>query len=248
MILQSAIPYDVSPARPLPGVRPLTDDWLLVDDAYGAQMTEKARLIAQTPDAVHALDESARPAAEELLDRVLGSLPEGFHRDGERITRPDGVVVTLDRDAPLITLGHLVQEDLCLMQPLDGVHVLSGALLCFPARWRLADKFMRPLMAIHDPVPSYDENIAKRVQRLFDGLRTEQPLWRFNSLWDTDPTLFQPGPRAVRSEQAAREAPYFRSERQCLLRLPVTQAVVFSIHTYVVTRAAVSASGDAASH
>ena len=27
---------------------------------------------------------------------------------------------------------------------------------------------------------------------------------------------------------------YIRCERQCLLRLPVTRAVVFTIHTYVV--------------
>jgi len=31
-------------------------------------------------------------------------------------------------------------------------------------------------------------------------------------------------------------APYLRSERQSILRLPDTGAVVFSIHTYVVAR------------
>ncbi|SNR61298.1 heme-dependent oxidative N-demethylase family protein [Puniceibacterium sediminis] len=239
MILQTEIPYDVSHERRLPGVRPLEGDWLLVDDAYGAQMAERARLIARDSAAVHALDDSARPAAEELFDTVLTALPAGFVRDGARVTRPDGVSVTLDRSNPLITLGHLVQEDLCLMLPRDGVHVLAGAILCFPARWRLADKFMRPMVAIHDPVPSYDADIAKRVQRLFDGLQVGRPIWRFNTLWDDDPTLHQPGPRPERSSAAAQVAPYFRSERQCLLRLPLTRAVVFSIHTYVVERAVV---------
>ncbi len=246
MILQSRLPHDVHDERPLPGVRPLVGDWLLVDDAYAAQMAEKARLVAAMPTAVHQLDASARPAADELLDTVLASLPSGYLRHGDQVTRPDGASVTLDRDAPLLTLGRLVQEDLCLMLPRDGVHVLAGAILCFPARWRLADKFMRPLVAIHEPVPSYDADIARRVQRLFDGLQVGRPLWRFNTLWDNDPALFQPGPRAVRCETAAREAPYFRSERQCLLRLPVTRAVVFSIHTYVVARAVVTGPGAAA--
>ncbi|WP_146591268.1 heme-dependent oxidative N-demethylase family protein [Puniceibacterium confluentis] len=247
MILQSALPFDVSTPPALPGVRPLTEDWLLVDEAYGPQLAEKARLIARHQQAVHALDPRARPAAEELLDTVLEQLPNGFLRQGGHITRPDGVVIALDRQAPLITLGHLLQEDLCLLLPQDGVHVLVGALLCFPARWRLADKFLRPLVEIHAPVPSYDANIAKRVQRLFDGLQPGRPLWRFNTLWDWDPTLFQPGPRPGRPENAAQEAPFLRTERQCLLRLPLSRAVVFSIHTYVVPRAALSASDGSAS-
>ena len=33
--------------------------------------------------------------------------------------------------------------------------------MCFPAGWRLAEKAMRPLTAIHDPVPDYDADIAR---------------------------------------------------------------------------------------
>ena len=240
MILQSQLPYDARQERALPGVRPLEGDWLLVDDAYAAQMAERARLIEKDAAAVHALDESARAAAEELLDTVLAALPEGFVQDGGEVTRPDGVRVALDHSNPLITLGHLVPEDLCLMLPRDDVHVLAGAILCFPSGWRLAEKFNHPMVAIHDPVPSYDADIAKRVQRLFHGLQVGRPIWRFNRLWDSDPTLHKPGPRVPRPSNAAEVAPYFRSERQCLLRLPVSRAVVFSIHTYVVLRSVVS--------
>ena len=38
----------------------------------------------------------------------------------------------------------------------------------------------------------------------------------------------------------AGEAPFLRSERQCILRLPQSGAVVFSIHTYVLARADVA--------
>ena len=34
----------------------------------------------------------------------------------------------------------------------------------------------------------------------------------------------------------SREGPYYRTERQTLLRLPRTRAVVFAIHTYVLAR------------
>ena len=79
--------------------------------------------------------------------------------------------------------------------------------------------------------------MARRVQRLFDGVREGRPLWRFNALWYDDPTLFQPRPEnAPRAAIDRSKAPYFRSERQSLVRLPQTGAVVFSIHTYVVAR------------
>ena len=77
-------------------------------------------------------------------------------------------------------------------------------------------------------------DLARRVQRLFDALHPDRPLWRANALFYHDPALYQP-----RREDDPRPAPpgradYLRSERQSLLRLPETRAVVFSIHTWVV--------------
>uniref|UniRef100_UPI002E26F16C heme-dependent oxidative N-demethylase subunit alpha family protein n=1 Tax=Mesobaculum littorinae TaxID=2486419 RepID=UPI002E26F16C len=49
-----------------------------------------------------------------------------------------------------------------------------------------------------------------------------------------------PAHTEIRSRAEARpgaEAPYLRSERQGLLRLPESRAVVFTIHTYMVRRA-----------
>lgn len=245
MILQQNFPYDLATVRPLPNIGPVSlADWLLVDEAHAAQMAERERLLENDRAAVLQLDPEAFPAAEELLEMVLANLPEGFSREGEMVTRPDAVTVPLDRADPMGTLGRLVQEDLCLLEKRPGSdeHVLTGAVLCFPAGWRLAAKMMRPLTAIHIPIPEYDAGIAKRVQRLFDGVQPGRPLMRFNRLWQDDPALFQPGPRRDNGDRAdPATAPYFRSERQCLVRLPDTRAVVFSIHTYVLTRAAARA-------
>ncbi|SMX42192.1 heme-dependent oxidative N-demethylase family protein [Actibacterium lipolyticum] len=221
----------------LPGIQPLAfDDWLLIDDAYAAQMAERDRLIAGQPEAVHALAPTAHSAAAELLALVLNDLDrrDGFQCFKTSVIRPDGVRVPLDHDAPLLTLGRLVQEDLCILEPDGAEHALTGAILCFPASWMLAEKFMRPLMRIHAPVPQYDENIGPRVQRLFDGLKPGRVLWRANVHFYDDPTLFQPRAESAPRMAVTAPAPYIRSERQCLLRLPETGAVVFSIHTIVV--------------
>lgn len=267
-ILQSRLPVLpwMTPALwRLPGIQPLAPDaWIEVDDAYAAQMREKARLIAAHPTKVHAMSDASLPAAREVLDLVLQhlSVKTGFRVTPRSVIRPDGVEVALDRDAPLLTLGALVQEDICLLQKdgdttgantsdgntsdantsdggtsgantSDGEHMLTAALLCFPASWTLAEKIGRPLTAIHAPVRPYDDQMARRVQRLFDAIRPEQPLWRMNALLYADPTLHQPKSEAA-PRQRIGERPYLRSEKQCLLRLPVSGAVVFSIHTYVV--------------
>ncbi len=212
-------------------------DWLRVDEAYNAQMQRRLALLRDQRDDVLWMDAQVRGAAQEVLDQVLQLLPAlGFEVTAETTVCPDGRSVGIDRAAPLLTLGQLVQQDICLLQKRGAEHVLVGAILCFPASWRLAEKAGRPLIGIHEPVEEYDENLARRVQRLFDGVRVGRPLWRFNRLWYDDPELHQPrsanAPRRIQPNQQA--APYIRSERQCVVRMPVSDVVVFSIHTYVV--------------
>ena len=236
-ILQSKMPDDLraAAAARLPAMRPVAlADWLRVDDAYAAQLALKADLIATRRADVIAVRNGAGAALDELLGYVLAHLPDGFAVSGDAVTRPDGVTVALDLDDPLLTLSQIVQEDLCILEKRGDEHVLTAALLCFPSSWTLAQKIGKPLGAIHVPVAEYDENIARRVQRLFDGVQVGRPLWRANFLRYDDAALFQPrredDPRPVGGPDARFE----RSERQTVLRLPDTGAVVFSIHVSVV--------------
>lgn len=243
-ILQASLPFApwADPrTRRLPGILPLEPgDWLRADDAFAGQMAERDRLIAARPEVVHALSDRARPAAAELLDTVLEDLrgKPGYTVAAETVTRPDDVTVRLDRAEPLLTLGRLVQEDFCLLERAEGEdeHILTGAILCFPASWTLAEKFLRPLIGIHIPVAVYDADIARRVQRLFDAIRPGQGLWRANALLYNDAELHHPRTEAAPRVRPQGVAPYIRSERQSLTRLPRTNAVVFAIHTWVLRR------------
>lgn len=237
-ILQSSIPYDTSAHR-LPGVAPMDpQDWLIRDDAFAAQMALRDRLIAGQRAAVIGLQERARGAAGELLELVLDRLvqDEGYQVTSDSVRRPDGVEVAIDRDDPLGTAGRLVQQDFCLMDraPDEAEHVLTGAVLCFPAGWTLAEKLGRPMLRIHKPVVPYTPDLAKRVQRLFDGVQVGRPLWRFNALRYVDPSLHQPRSEGVPKYGEVEEQRYLRSERQSILRLPDSRTVVFGIHTFVV--------------
>ncbi len=236
-VLHPALPFApwADPrSRRLPGVMPLDmDDWLRVDEVYAGQMALRDALIAERETLVHTAMPGAEAAAAELWALVRGRLPGlGIMQVPGGWRRPDGVVVA--EGPPLLTLGRLLQNDFCLMQE-DGAgeHMLTGAILCFPAGWVLAEKLGRPMLRIHAPVVKYTDDVARRVQRLMDAVRPETPMWRMNAHLSRA-ALFNPlsedHPRALSGDAM----PYVRAERQCLIRLPQTRAVVFSIHTYLV--------------
>jgi hypothetical protein len=252
VILQERLfdaPWDDPSFRRLPGMRPVgADDWLLVDEVYARQMALRDRYLAERRDAVVAALPEARPAAAEMLDLTLATLARraDFAIGAEAVRRPDGVEVPVVREDPFGTVGRLLQEDVCLLEKRGEEHVLTGAILVFPSGWTLAQKIGRPLLRIHAPVAPYDADIARRVQRLFDGLRPGRPLMRANVLWHGQPTLHQPRREGEPKPHAAQGDGYLRSERQCLLRLPRTSAVIFTIHTCVVARESLNAGQRAA--
>jgi hypothetical protein len=241
-ILQDRLPlhpWETPATRRLPGIQPVEGrDWLRVDEAYGPQMALRDRLVAAQPEVVHALLPHARPAAEELYRTVLDwiAAEPGFTLCPTQATRPDGVTVALDPAQPLLTLGRLVQQDLCLMQSNGSEYDLTGAILCFPASWTLEQKLGRPMTGIHQPVEIYDDQLAARVHRLLSAIRPEQPLWRMNFFTYDSFHLHHPRVEGDWRRQPTGRS-YVRCERQTLLRLPETGAVLFAIHTIVVDAA-----------
>jgi len=237
LIFQKNIPYDTTYSK-LPGTRPISpDEWIICDDAFSQQMTLRDELIETKRDKVLAISDQANEAAVELskmaLEFSIKSL--GYQKSNNEVIRPDEVSIKIDLSDPMKFLGRLVQNDFCILQKVGEEHVLTAASLCFPASWSLEEKFLKPLIDIHTPVKEYDEEIAKRVQRLFDGLQVNRPVWRFNALYYEDPYLFQP--RSVnqpRKKPAPNQVNFFRSERQTLIKFPETMAIVFGIHTFVI--------------
>ena len=235
-ILQSRLPHapwaDPALSR-MPGMRPVEGHWIVVDDAYARQMDERARLMADRRGDVLAVLPGAEAALDELAAIVLGDLPGGFARAGDAVRRPDGRTVPTV-GAPLDVLGGLLQEDLLILEKHGDEHVLTAGLLCFPANWTLAEKIGRPLTRIHRPIAAYDDDVARRVQRLFDHVRPGRPMWRANVLAHATPALHHPRSESRPRDDVPLPPPFVRSERQTVLRLPLTGAVLFAVHTFVV--------------
>lgn len=229
-------PYADPRQRKRPGLAPMDPAaWIEIDAHYAEQMAYRDRLIAESRSVVFAETDGNLPAQRELLETLAAHLAavDGFDVSEKAIRRPDGVTVALDGEPPVLTAGRLVQEDFCIMERTEREeeYVLTSAILCFPSRWSLAEKIGRPLTAIHDPVPDYTDDLAKRVNRVFLGIKSGMPLWRANWTVHGFDELHQPS-----ADWRARESGdglYVRVERQTFVRLPRTQAVVFGIRTYI---------------
>ena len=250
-ICQSRLPFSpwaLPLTRKLPGVQPVSHGrWLFRDDAFAAQMAERDRLVEACPDDIIAQTHEAADAVDELVSLVLKILrrdagyapveaPSGAIA---AIRRPDGVEVPFNTRAPMTLLARLVQEDLLILQPGPrGQHVLSAAVLCFPASWTLSQKMGRPLGAIHGPVADYDRNMADRVQRIIDNMFPDAPLWRANWLRYNDPALHRPRPESAPRAFDPEQPWWLRVEYQTFHKLPRTGALVFGIHTFQVPRSA----------
>lgn len=221
------------PFRLTLGLRPLDPaDWLEVDRDREPDLAEKRRLLS-----------------ERFAD-VVATLPEGDSASAEVLAM---VVAHLDRHHgltavpepgchPVDAAGRSVSEDLCVLTRSPDGWRLVAASVCFPSRWRLADKIGRTVGAIHEPVPGY-ESIAAATDAFFDRLTVERPMWRTNWSILESPQLFQApaagpleeaGTGGRGSEGRVRDPGQLtmRVERQTLRRLPESGAAVFTIRTH----------------
>ncbi|HXQ51299.1 MAG TPA: DUF3445 domain-containing protein [Stellaceae bacterium] len=217
--------------------------WFEIDRDLASHLAEKRALLSSRHDEAFAARPDADAPAEELLALVADHLPrhhpETFRRDGTRLVNlATGEAWDLARPAlhPLDLCGRLVQEDYCLLL-CEGDHpVLVGASLCAPARWRLAEKLGRPLSAVHAHVPGYDATLERPVDRFFAQLRPGRLVWRLNWGIVDHPARFQPMRIASAGSiapESAGELLWLRVERQTLRKLPLSDAVVFTIRTHI---------------
>jgi Haem-dependent oxidative N-demethylase, alpha subunit-like len=235
-------------------------EWIELDERYAEEMALRRELLKRKRDEVFAATPGSDPARRETWDVLTAHLatqwPDWFARDGgvleNRLTDERWNLRDPGLD-PLEAAALLVQEDLCLIEPRSDGPVLIAGVVCFPSRWRLAEKIGRPLAAVHSPVPFYGERLARPVDRFMHVVKPGHICVRLNWSVLDDPALFQPRGKfrtdlnaGITAENAG-EALYVRVERQTLTRLPATSAVLFTIRVHVYPLARIAARPEIAS-
>ena len=232
-------PFDGSSKPFTIGLKPLDlADWIAVDDQLRAYLDEKDRVSQRAPDKVFAAETSSLDAQREVLEMLAAHLPARFPETYLTTGMAIDIVPAFRRVdllsplPPLLTAASLVQEDLVIMARGPDAWRLSAASLCFPSSWHLHEKFGRPLHEVHAPVPEFGEGTrhAGLIERIFDNLRPEQPVVRWNwSIHDDDALFHPPLGRPYDFDQGA----YLRLERQTLRKLPRTGAILFTIRIHL---------------
>lgn len=238
------LPFDDRPFRHRIGARPLDlPEWLEPGPTFAVEMAEKDRLLNERHGDVFAtLDERALDEGAEVVELVHHHMSTYFPNEFESRRS----FLSMPGLHPLDVAGRIAAEDFCLMAKRNDELVLTAASLCFPNRWRLAEKLGKTMLAIHEPVALYAEHIGPTTDSFLDRLRVDRPVWRTNWGLADDPALFQAtGHGNVDGPALPPEQLFLRVERQALIRLPITDAILFSIRTFVTALPeAVTASAD----
>jgi len=132
----------------------------------------------------------------------------------------------------VVAAARLVQEDLCVLVRSDAWR-LQAACVCFPSRWNSL-QLGTTLDDIHRPVPSYDVELSRPTNAFFERLKPSRSFWRLNWTLIDSPALHQPT-SARRSPHGDLADWFFRVERQTLRRLPLSDAIIFTIRNYVAS-------------
>jgi dimethylamine monooxygenase subunit A len=238
-------PYDGS-AKPFTiGLKPLDlSTWLEPDEFLVDYLTEKIRLYEAERSNVIVAEAGTEAAQAEVLATILAHTenvtPHLYRRAGYEIWIADSVVVPLDNTSlpQIATAGLLVQEDLVLMRQSTEGWRLVAASLCFPSAWNLLEKFGKPMASIHTPVPGFGPGTrnASLIDRMFDNLRVEQPVIRWNWSFYGDDKLYHPASdnrmKNRFGEGAITGKVFMRLERQTLRKLPASGDILFTIRIH----------------
>ena len=213
-------------AKP-PGLSPLNmDEWTVQHPDRDAQMARRGEIMRDHAEIAIGSGHEAEEPVLELLSMLKAHL--GM----------DPAITHLEEYCAWTAMAHMVPEDFCLMMPdpKSGEYKLVGAILCFPSRWLLSEKLGRAMTMIHEPVPEYDDALAKRVNRVFEIVDEDRPMVRINWLVHTEPELFLPLGRETKLNLPPPRSEgdlFLRTERQTLVRLPKSRAVAFGIKTSI---------------
>jgi dimethylamine monooxygenase subunit A len=235
------------------GLQPISpNDWMHIDDEYACFMRTKRAHLAKFPDRFYKTLPISLAAQRELRALIVAHLLEEqaslFSLSGGVLVCKAGGSWDLSDDSvePLWQLSDFIQEDFMLLQDVDDKTTITAAANAYSSSGRLVASVGRDIRWAHRPVPNLTSLHGARIDRILASVHQDALCARFN--WQLTPvsTVFLPPDPHAANQEALRSvsnqlsndfslAPsllYLRVERQTLRRLPETQAIAFSIHTY----------------
>ncbi|KAI5955277.1 hypothetical protein KGF54_001838 [Candida jiufengensis] len=160
-------------------------------------------------------------------------------------------------------LTENIEEDfIILLKDPKKIHEKNGeeyffkaGVFAFAAGFDPNDRFNMPLTFIHERIPGYETKLKLSMNKFFNRINPNQFVTRSN--WSIQPhSKFYVDDnnkghnlpddyiqKAIPYKEMKFEEYYYRSERQVLTKLPKTEAIVFTIRTYLIPLNQVKAEG-----
>ncbi|GEQ67020.1 hypothetical protein JCM33374_g683 [Metschnikowia sp. JCM 33374] len=153
----------------------------------------------------------------------------------------DYLIRTIEEDF-IILLKDPTRKD----QPYGDEYFFKAGVFGFAAGFDPLEKFDQPLTLIHGPIPGYESKLKLSMNRFFDRLKPGDFVSRSNFSIQTHGKFYVDNENKgyhLTEEELNTPIPFedldfqnqvhYRSERQVLIKLPKTQATVFTIRTYL---------------
>jgi len=216
------------------GLQPMPlSQWILVDEDLPQFLDHKLeQRVLHKAMVYQALPESTRAQAEfhKVLRQHLVQNNNYRLNDIHGLANRKHSLTWDDRIKDLWHCSLWIQEDICLLENIGKEYVLTAASVCSPSNWNMPSKVGQSVEMLHAPVPGYKKEMSDRVNKLLLGLKPNKPLQRLNWSIQMGGELFW---RSDVSNHEDNVEKYWRVERQTLIRLPNTKAIVFGIRVFL---------------
>lgn len=233
--------------------------WFDIDEHYLSEMAERARVLERDPRrciVMPHMRQAAWDTLEMLMTHLAQDYPEHFSltRDGtqwrwqnralgvsDRFTFGDEATLPFE---PLEYITRQVQGDFAVLDQRDGDLFMDAGMVTSPADWSLAFDAGMSFKQWHAPVPmAHQMGVFDRALKYLLAIPVGQPVRRLN--WtmtvnprlDTSPETYHEWGRErglVTPDNVGRVV-NLRVELQFMPRLPRSNALLFSIRTYLIS-------------
>ncbi|KAH8598765.1 hypothetical protein B0O99DRAFT_614128 [Bisporella sp. PMI_857] len=220
-------------------------NWLTVDSDYLKEHRVRRELLDNSRFQVLQCLPASEAACHEVLDLVACFLstrfPEHFTISQ---THPPTIhnhltneshFIGPDSTNPLEIATRLAMEDFNVLMKDDvsGEYLLQASATLFPAGWELQERIGTSMRNLHAPVPGWQGTLGRHVNHYFDNLSSKTHMERYNLFIQTAPDLFQDNPTFQTMPTLRLDNIQIRRERQTFRRLPKSDAVLFTVRTYM---------------
>lgn len=233
--------------------------FLDIDEHYLSEMVEREKVLADMPFRCKSM-EHMDLACWDTLERIMTSLaddyPEYFKlkQEGNNWSWENTLLnikqnfVFGDRDSlpmpPLEYIGRQVQGDFAILDQRDNNLFMDAGIVTCPAAWSLAFDVGMSFSEWHGPVPMvHSEGIIDRALKYLIAIPIGSPVRRLNWTLTVNPrmdtateTYSDWGPeRTLVTQENVGKMVYLRVEIQVIDRMPRSNALMFSIRTYLIS-------------